>query len=313
MIRVGLIGARGYVGRELIAALDEDSDVELVFASSRAMAGKRLSAMPQLAGLTRFGALEAEELGPEEAAAREADAVILGLPNGLAKPYVDAIGRRNPECCIVDLSADYRHQEGWVYGAPELNETTIRNARRIANPGCYATAANLALLPLRGLTEGPVQVFGVSGFSGAGTTPGPRNDPERLEANIIPYGFGGHGHEGEIAGATGLEVVFAPHVGGFFRGLMVTVMARLSAPATGEAMRKRFEGFYRDAPLVSVGSDLPDLKDAAGQDGCLIGGFALSHGGRQLTFSSALDNLRKGAATQAMENLRLAFGFGENG
>lgn len=310
MIRVGLIGARGYVGRELIRVLDADRRFDLAFAGSRAMAGRPLRETPGLSGLARFGDREASDIGPDELAGRDADVIVLGLPNGMAAPYVEAIGNAGSRPIIVDLSADYRHQGGWVYGAPEVNGPLIRTARRIANPGCYATAANLALWPLRDIASGHVSVFGVSGFSGAGTTPGQRNDPERLEANILPYGFGGHGHEAEIAGFTGLDIVFAPHVAPFFRGLVVTLTVPLASRHEAAQIRDRFASAYADAPLVRVTAEPPEVHDVAGRDGCVIGGFAISRQGTVLTFASALDNLRKGAATQAVENIALASGLG---
>lgn len=309
MIRVGLIGARGYVGRELIGALDGDDRFDLTFASSRAMAGKRLSSTPGLSGLKRFGDLEAEALSPEEAAGRSVDVAVLGLPNGLAAPYVDALEGSGFGGIVIDLSADYRHREGWTYGSPELTGETIACAKRIANPGCYATAANLALRPFKDDIEDRVSVFGVSGFSGAGTTPGPRNDPERLEGNLLPYGFGGHGHEGEIAAATGLDITFAPHVAPFFRGLVVTAMIPLKTSMSAEEAKEKAAAFYANAKAVRVQSSPPEARDVAGTDLCRIGGFAVSGQRPVLTLASALDNLRKGAATQAIENIELALGL----
>lgn len=309
MIRIGLIGARGYVGRELIRVLDSDQRFELVFASSRQMEGRPLSNIPGLAGLSRFGDLQAVNLDPEDASRQDVDVAVLGLPNGMAGPYVGELPRANNAPVIVDLSADYRHREGWVYGVPEIHHAALRGAKRIANPGCYATAANLALSPLRHVVDGAVSVFGVSGFSGAGTTPGPRNDPERLEANILPYGFGGHGHEAEIAAFTGLDIVFAPHVAPFFRGLVATLTVPLARPMTDEEVEALYREAYAGRARVHLRDEPPEAALAAGTDGCFIGGVAVSRGGRMLTVASALDNLRKGAATQAIENIELALGL----
>ncbi|MCQ8184467.1 hypothetical protein [Parvularcula maris] len=305
MIRVGLIGARGYVGRELIGELDCDPAFELAYASSRALAGRRLRDTDGLSSLSRFGDLEVRDLSPAEAAREDVDVVVLGLPNGLAAPYVEALGKAP---LIVDLSADYRHREGWVYGSPELNGKAVRGASRIANPGCYATAANLAIAGLLPAAGGPISVFGISGYSGAGTTPSPKNDPEVLRDNILPYGFGGHGHEREIAAATGRDIIFAPHVASFFRGLIVTVTAPLTEPMSNQQLLSLAEERFRPYPNVRVQAELPQLKDAAGTDLCIIGGLAVSPDGRSVTVSSVLDNLRKGAATQALKNIRLALG-----
>lgn len=309
MIRVGLIGARGHVGRELLHCLDRDRRFDLAFASSRSMAGRALSANPGLADLGRFGSVVAEDLSPADAGQRDADVLVLGLPNGLSAPYIEVLDRLRHPALVIDLSADHRHGDGWVYGSPELFGDRLAGARRIANPGCYATAANLALAPHTARIAGTVQVFGVSGFSGAGTAPSPRNDPERLEANLQPYGFGGHGHEAEIARTTGLDILFAPHVAPFFRGLVVTLMAPLSVPATGAELRAEAAAFHRDAPAVRVIDRPPEVRDVAGGDLCVIGGFAVSREGRSLTFAAALDNLRKGAATQAIANIERALGL----
>ncbi len=306
MIRVGLIGARGYVGRELIGALDADERFDLAYASSRALAGRALNVSPGLQGLTRFSTLTAEDISAEDAAARPVDVVVLGLPNGMSSPFVAALEERQPDAVIIDLGADHRYREGWVYGSPELNGAMIPGARRIANPGCYATAANLALAPLKDWVAGAASVFGLSGYSGAGTTPSPRNDAERLEANVIPYGFGGHGHQKEIEATTGVDVAFAPHVGPFFRGLLTTITVPLYAEQTADVVLRHFADFYRDHPIVHITEEPPEITDVAGSDGCMIGGFAIDQEKRILTLTSGLDNLRKGAATQALENIERA-------
>jgi N-acetyl-gamma-glutamyl-phosphate reductase len=306
VIKIGLVGARGYVGRELIGELDRDPSFELVFASSRGLAGRKLSETQGLEHLARFGDLQAEDLGPEEIASREADVIVLGLPNGLAEPFTQKLEEKK---LIIDLSADNRHKDGWVYGSPELNGAAIPGTNRIANPGCYATAGNLAIWSVHQAIGGPVSVFGVSGFSGAGTSPSPKNDPEILADNVLPYGFGGHVHQGEMAIATGQEVVFAPHVAPFFRGLIATVTIPLKEPMCREELLGLAKANLGTAPHTKVQEELPQLKQAAGTDDCTIGGFAVSADGRHVTISSVLDNLRKGAATQAMENIALALGL----
>ncbi|MEO1658445.1 MAG: Asd/ArgC dimerization domain-containing protein [Pseudomonadota bacterium] len=309
MIRLGLIGARGYVGRELIAALDGDKRFDLAYASSRALAGKPLAGSPGLSSLQRFGDLVAEDIGPDAAGDRPVDVVVLGLPNGMSAPFVEAIERAQPDTLIIDLGADHRYQEGWVYGSPELNGDALPGARRIANPGCYATAANLALAPLKGFASGPASVFGLSGYSGAGTTPSARNDAERLEANVIPYGFGGHGHQSEIEATTGLPIVFAPHVGPFFRGLITTITVPLDQPRGAAEIRDHLQAFYDGHKNVRIVNEPPEIADVAGADHCAIGGLAIDKHKAVLTLTSGLDNLRKGAATQALENIELALGL----
>lgn len=310
MIRVGLIGARGYVGRELINELDQDDRFDLAFASSRAMQGQQLAALPGLSRLHRFGGCVAQEITPERLGDTPVDVLVLGMPNGAAAPFVDVLQALDCPPLVVDLSADYRHKEGWVYGAVDIASNSIAKARRIANPGCYATAMNLGLWPVRNLIGGVVAASGISGFSGAGTTQSQLNDPERLENNVLPYKFGGHGHEGEVESFTGASLAFTPHVANFFRGLIVTLTIPLIKPMTQDEVLDLYRGTYRDAIAVEVTPHLPEITSVVGRDVCQIGGFALSKQGRVLTFSSALDNLRKGAATQALDNIKIACGLG---
>ena len=122
-----------------------------------------------------------EALTPDEAAIRRADVVILALPDGASADYVAALEKHAPHRIIIDLSADYRFDDHWQYGLPELNRAKLSDAKRIANPGCYATAMQLALAPLVQHFNGTPAVFGVSGYSGAGTKPSPKNDVERLK------------------------------------------------------------------------------------------------------------------------------------
>lgn len=303
--RVGLIGARGHTGREILRLIGGRDDMELAFASSREFAGMPVREMaPEIAG-----DLVVEALTPDDLAGRSADAVILALPNGAAAPFVDAIP---VETVIVDLSADHRFDETWVYGLPEIHgREAIRSARRIANPGCYATAGQLALAPLRGLMQGEAHVFGVSGYSGAGTTPSRKNDPEALAGNLMPYALTGHIHEREMGEHLGLEVRFTPHVAAFFRGIVATVHVKLAEAMQREALIARFREAYEGEPLIEVTEAIPEIRDGAGRPGATIGGFALDATGRHAVIVSALDNLLKGAATQAMQNLTLALGLPE--
>jgi N-acetyl-gamma-glutamyl-phosphate reductase common form len=305
--RVGVIGGRGHTGRELLRLLSERPSFEIGPVTSREYAGRAVRDVFGIETDSVFENLSAEDV----AAAEHCDAYVLGLPNGLSQPYVEAIDAVRPGSVIVDLSTDHRHEPGWVYGLTELNAEATRGALRIANPGCYATAAILALWPLRHLLEGTASAFGVSGYSGAGTTPSPRNDPAELADNIMPYGLAAHAHEAEIARAVGHEVRFAPHVAQFFRGLMVTVMAPLSEEMGGDAVRELFAEAYRDSGVVQLHEEAPTLREAANTPNALIGGFAVG-AGRVVTIVSVLDNLLKGAASQALANLELALGVSDD-
>lgn len=306
-VRIGLVGGRGHVGAELIALLAGHPRFELAFVSSRERAGQPVADhVPAYTGGVRYSAPTHEDLP-----ALGADAVVLALPNGKAAELVAAFDHAGVDPILIDLSADFRFDDGWVYGLPELDRTRLAGARRISNPGCYATAMQLALAPLRDVLEGPAQCFGVSGYSGAGTTPSDKNDPDVLHDNLLPYALAGHMHEAEVTRQLGHAVEFMPHVAPHFRGLTITANAHLRQPLTREAVLARFHAAYDGEPLVDVLDAPPRVRDIAGAHGVQVGGFAMADGGRRVVVVSTLDNLLKGAATQALQNLNLAFGFNE--
>lgn len=286
---LGVVGARGYVGRELVALIEGHDELELRLAIS-----------------LRDGK------SPADVAAERLDAYVLALPNGDSVPYVEAITQVCPDAVIVDLSADHRFDPAWVYGQPERNRAHIRGARRIANPGCYATAMQLALAPLVPLLEGPANAFGVSGYSGAGTTPSPRNDPDALRDNLIPYALVGHVHEREVAAQLGCRLFFVPHVAPFFRGLTVTLSVALARSCTREELVRMFGDAYEGEPLVRIQDEIPVVREIAGRHDVVIGGLALSADGRHAVVVATIDNLLGGAATQALRNVNLGLGFEEN-
>ncbi len=227
---VNLVGGRGYTGSELLGLIAGHPQLELGIASSRSEAGQTLSSV--CAAWPEDGRTFTQ-LEPEGVAAHPADAWVLALPNGLAANWVEAIRAGFPESVILDLSADYRFDTQWTYGLPERFRDEIRNARLIANPGCYATGAQLGLLPLADLLRSDPLIFGVSGYSGAGKTPSPRNDPEVLKDNLIPYALSGHVHEKEISHQLHTAVRFMPHVAAFFRGISLTIAFELDHPIIG--------------------------------------------------------------------------------
>ncbi len=302
-MKIGLVGARGHVGAELIALLSEHPHFDLSFVSSRELAGQRV----ELLGTE--GDLRYEALAPLDVAQRGADAVVLALPNGLAAAFVEAIDASFPRTVLVDLSADYRFDEAWFYGLPELARDSGSGQRRISNPGCYATAMQLALAPMVDQLVAPSQCFGVSGYSGAGTSPSPRNDPELLKDNLLPYALIDHLHEREVTRHLGHAVEFLPHVAPHFRGLTVTANLHLRSPTTAESMRSLYESFYAPHALVRVQEREPWVSRIAGRHHAEIGGFAVAADGKRAVVVATLDNLLKGAATQAVQNLNRAFGL----
>lgn len=304
---IGLIGARGHTGRELIRLISGHPEMMLAYAVSREWAGRKVREVaPEDSDECVF-----EALSPDEAARRRADAVILAMPDGAGAAFVSAFDRHAPDMILVDLSSDHRFDDQWAYGLPELHRAAIRGRRRIANPGCYATALQLAVAPALPLLSGPAICFGVSGYSGAGTTPSPRNDPSRLRDNLMPYKLHGHTHEREATRHLRHPVRFLPHVHPAFSGLIVTAHLPLAAPMTSGALRRLYEEKYLSEPLIALQDDPPELRDGTGAVGALLGGFGVSENGSNAVVVAAEDNLLKGAAVQAIQNLNLALGLAE--
>lgn len=304
---VGIVGARGHTGAELIRLIARHPHLQLAFVSSRELAGQKVS--DHIDGFA--GDLRYENLGHEQVGAKGVDAVILALPNGKAADLVASIDAQAPATVIVDLSADYRFDDRWYYGLPELTRQHYAGQTRISNPGCYATAMQLAIAPLQDRLAGPPQCFGVSGYSGAGTTPSDKNNTELLRDNLMPYALTDHMHEREVSRQLGVPVEFMPHVAPHFRGITMTVNLWLQQPAKVEEIRALYRERYADEPLVHVLDEAPWVSRIAGRHDVEIGGFTLAPGGKRLVVVATLDNLLKGAATQAMQNLNLAFGFDE--
>ena len=307
VVRLGIAGARGHVGAELIRLVAGHPGFDLAFVSSRALEGQRVgdhvAAWP---GDLRYTAADHEAL-PGFAA----DGVVLALPNGKAGACVAAFDAAGVDPVIIDLSADYRFDPEWYYGLPELTRDTYRGQRRISNPGCYATAMQLAIAPMRDVLDGPVQCFGVSGYSGAGTSASDKNDPALLRDNLMPYALTGHVHEREVSRQLAHPVEFMPHVAPHFRGITLTANLHLSRALTPDDVRARYDDRYGGEPLVHVTGQAPWVSRIAGRHHVEVGGFTLSEDGRRLVVVATEDNLLKGAATQALQNLNLAFGFDE--
>ena len=306
-LQLGLVGARGHVGSEFIKLIAGHPDFELTFVASREREGQFLSEHEPVGE----SALRYSNPTVAEAAALGVDALVLALPNGKAGDFVAAVDEVAPDTVVLDLSADYRFDASWYYGLPELTREDAANRNRISNPGCYATAMQLALAPLCGDIAGPVSCFGVSGWSGAGTSPSDRNDPEKLRDNLMPYALIGHIHEMEVRRQLAQPVEFIPAVAPHFRGITMTVNAHLLRELQPDALRQRYQDFYRNEPLVEVIDEVPWVSNIAGRHGAQVGGITLSPDGRRVVLVSTLDNLLKGAATQALQNLNLAFGLDE--
>lgn len=304
---VGIVGARGHTGAELIRLIARHPQLTLAFVSSRELAGQKVSDhIAEFAGDLRY-----ENLSQDQVGGKGADAVILALPNGKAAELVAAIDAQAPDTVVVDLSADYRFDEHWYYGLPELTRQKYAGEKRISNPGCYATAMQLAIAPLRDRLAGPPQCFGVSGYSGAGTSPSDKNNTELLRDNLMPYALTDHMHEREVSRQLGVPVEFMPHVAPHFRGITMTVNLWLQQAMKLDEVRALYRERYAAEPLIRILDEAPWVSRIAGRHGVEIGGFTLAPGGKRLVVVATLDNLLKGAATQAMQNLNQAFGFDE--
>jgi N-acetyl-gamma-glutamyl-phosphate reductase common form len=246
---------------------------------------------------------------------------------------------------IVDLSADHRFlcgvpdlsvsdtidnldQHRWTYGLPERFRDQLsaeKEALLVANPGCYATGSQMGLYPFAhhgeraessggyGLKKGSVPtIFGVSGYSGAGTTPSDKNNEDKLNGNLMPYSLSGHIHEREIGNFCGTKVHFMPHVASHFRGISLTISVDLDRPCSNaDELFVQFCEYYEHDPLIRVIRDIPEVAWNAGGHHVCVGGFTVSNCGNHAVVCVTIDNLLKGAATQALANGNLGLGLPE--
>ena len=315
MIRVALEGASGYVGGELLSLLLHHPEVELVAATAGEAAGKEIGVVrPRLRGtpgtpLTLASGLSLETLD-------SLDLLFLALPHGESSARVPALPLRLK---LIDLAADFRIPDAkapdraFVYGLPELNRNQIKEAHRVAAPGCFATAASLALLPAleAGVVQGPPLVSAVTGSSGSGHRPKPRTHHPERALNFFAYDPLQHRHQPEIESALArlnpkkfpltLQVHSAPLVRGIYASAFFPI-----EPGTPllDLYRKR----YAHEKLLDVLGEPPELADVAGTARAAVG--VVTKDGRAAVFTT-IDNLLKGAASQAVQCMNLMFGFSE--
>jgi N-acetyl-gamma-glutamyl-phosphate reductase len=319
--RVAIAGATGYAGQELLRWMAGHPAARVTAAMSSAPDGPPRS-LPALRKIWD-GAIEPFSL---DRLAREAEVVFLALPEEAAATVAPALLDRGIR--VIDLSGAFRlrsaaAREKWypattlgaltpVYGLTERNGAAIRGARLVANPGCYPTAALLALEPLAdaGLLVGDVVIDAKSGVSGAGKKPSDRTHFSENYGSVSVYGVFGHRHEPEIEQELGAPVTFVPHLVPLDRGILETIYGRVPPGTTAEHVADLMETAYRSAPFVRLtGDTLPEIKHVAYTNFCDIG-WRVDASGRILMVS-VIDNLVKGAAGQAIQNLNVVLGLDE--
>jgi N-acetyl-gamma-glutamyl-phosphate reductase len=318
--RVAIAGATGYAGQELVRILARHPAVTLV-ATMRSGASSTPRPLPALARVwdDPVVPLDIERL------ITGTDVVFLALPEAASAevaPQLLAGGRR-----VIDLSGAYRildnaHRSTWypatgplpdgvVYGLAERAAAAMRNARLISCPGCYPTAALVALSPLvdAGLITGPVIVDAKSGVSGAGKAPSDRTHFSENHGSVSAYALFSHRHGPEIEQELGHPVTFVPHLVPLDRGILETIYATLTPGTTAAAVDEALRSAYADAPFIRLtGNALPEIKHVAHTNFCDVGWSVDEPTGR-IILVSCLDNLIKGAAGQAVQSMNVALGL----
>ena len=300
-IKVAVVGARGYVGFELIKLIDQHPLTRLVAAYSREYEGQAVSKIVTNFSDKQLCYCADSLLGLAD---KQLDVVFLALPNNIAAKHKQLWQEMSNKTCIIDLSSDFRFDDDWVYGQPETCADNIIGQSLIANPGCYATASQLGLLPIINKLDGAATIFGVSGYSGAGSKPSDKNNPERLSDNLIAYKLVDHIHEREVSRVVGHQVYLMPHVASFFRGIHLTISVKLNIPIEVDEIENIYDNFYKKYQLIKVTADIPEVKDVQNTHHVNIGGFSMEN--QHLVLCVTIDNLLKGAATQAIQNMNLA-------
>jgi N-acetyl-gamma-glutamyl-phosphate reductase len=320
-VRVGIAGATGYAGVELLRRLARHpaADIRLAMGSSTSEA-RRVPALSRIwdAPVLPF---DLERLGSET------DAVFLAVPETLAAEVAPELAKRGAR--VLDLSGAFRlkdesERRRWyphspavnlpvAYGLTEQNRRALAAAPLIACAGCYPTAALLALQPLAaaGAIQPGIIIDAKSGISGAGKTPSERTHFSECHGSISAYGVFAHRHAAEIEQGLGMAVTFVPHLVPLDRGIFETIYARLSPGVGEQEVGALLHAAYDQSPFVRLtGGDLPQIKHVAHTNFCDIGWRADRPGG-QLVLVACIDNLVKGAAGQAIQNFNVAFGFDE--
>jgi N-acetyl-gamma-glutamyl-phosphate reductase len=314
MIKVGIIGGSGYTAGELIRILMFHPNATLDFVFSTTNAGKPLS----IAHHDLMGDIDmnfTDQVNPK------VNVVFLCLGHGKSKAFLEQ-NQFSKDTKIIDLGNDFRltkdaEFEGkqFVYGLPELNKTAIKSANYIANPGCFATAIQLALLPLakNGLLNEDVHINATTGSTGAGVSPSETTHFSWRNNNMSHYKAFEHQHLGEInqsiqqlQASYPNELLFVPNRGDFARGIFATLYTNIEESL--EDIVAKYEAYYADQPFVTVTTTNINMKQVVQTNKCII---SLMKKGNRLLITSVIDNLTKGASGQAIQNMNLVFGLDE--
>ena len=311
MVRVGILGAAGYTGGELIRLLINHPQAEIVFANSESNAGNRICGVHEgLMGETdmRFTA---------EMPFGEVDVVFFCFGHGKSRAFLQEHTIPS-HVRIIDLAQDFRiaGEHDYVYGLPETHRQEISTCMHLANPGCFATCIQLGLLPAlkAGIISGDIHTNGITGSTGAGQKPGATTHFSWRNDNISIYKTFTHQHLHEINQTIHElqpqydgQMFFIPQRGCFTRGIFVTSYARCNTPI--EEVKAIYEDYYRDAAFTHVVSTSPDMKQVVNTNKALV---YVERYADQLLMVSCIDNLLKGAVGQAVENMNLMFGLPED-
>ena len=311
MIKAGIIGGAGYTAGELIRILVNHPTVEIAFVNSTSNAGKDVTAVH--GGL--FG--ETELVFTNELPLDGVDVLFLCSAHGDSRKFLEA-NTVPAGLKIIDLSTDYRHarpDHDFVYGLPEINKEAIQKAFHVANPGCFATAIQLAILPLAaaGLLTDDVHINAITGSTGAGVKPAETSHFSWRNNNISVYKAFGHQHLDEIGQSVrqlqpGFDknLNFIPVRGNFARGIFASTYTKCPL-SVGEA-KALYSEFYKDAAFTFVADKNPDMKQVVNTNKAII--YVEKHG-ENLLIISTIDNLLKGASGQAVQNMNLMVGIDE--
>ena len=302
--KIALLGGRGFVGQEIIKIIDKHKSFDLSVIYSSSKAGKKINSYHKNPEL-RYSDLN------ENLQLDDIDIVICALPNGEASKFVDKIEKIDNSIVIIDISSDYRFDNNWFYSIPEINNISS-GIKRISNPGCYATASQLSIAPIKDIINSKVSCIGISGYSGAGTSPSDKNNLKIINESILPYSLSNHTHEKEIKKYCYSKVSFSPHVADFFRGILITSHFSLSEKLNVNEIIKIYDDFYKNNKLIKIQKEPPIIKDVINTNYAIIGGHSISDDGKDLVTCCVIDNLLKGAASQCIQNLNVTFGFEES-